>query len=182
MTRTIIAADCDGTLIATHDSWLNLYNRDYQQNLKNEDITHWGIEQFVVPECGNKIFDYLSYPELYEKSLPINGALEGINSLRQLGFKIKYLTSTVPGAAGKKKIWLEKWRFLKPEDEYHETDEKYLYPHDYLIDDNIDNCISSCGKGVLFTQPHNKFSLYNPRATGWDEVRTYFYSESKKWK
>jgi 5'(3')-deoxyribonucleotidase len=177
MTQTIVALDCDGTIIAMHEIWLDLYNTQYKQHLTNEDIKDWGIEKFVIPECGNKIFDYLSYPELYERSVPIDGAIKGVHEIRQLGVKIKYITSTVLEAKGRKKIWLEKWGFLKPEDEYIETSEKYLYPHDYLVDDNVDNCRLSCGQGVLFTQPHNKLSIYTPRCDNWKDVVRFFTKE-----
>jgi len=68
---------------------------------------------------------------------------------------------------------------LKSGDEYHENSEKYLFPYYYLIDVNIDNCKSSCGMGILFTQPHNKSSLYNPRCDSWDSVIEFMKKELK---
>ena len=46
----IIACDVDNVLNNLTESILKVYNSDHNDNLKVEDITSYGIENFVKPE------------------------------------------------------------------------------------------------------------------------------------
>ena len=93
-----ILVDVDGVCADLHSSWLRRYNEDYNDHLIAADITRWQIHEFAKPECGTKIYEYLSDPALYEDTMEIWGALDGINKLRSLGHEVVFVTSGfIPG-------------------------------------------------------------------------------------
>ena len=79
----IVAIDVDGTIADLAEIWLARYNKDWNDNLKKKAWIEWGVDKFVKPECGIKIFDYLEDPTIYDDVLPIEGAKEGVDWLRQ---------------------------------------------------------------------------------------------------
>ena len=79
----LIACDVDGVVANLTKPWLARYNKDWNDNLKIKDIEGWGIQDYVKPECGLKIFNYIKDPSLYDEVLPFSGALNFINTLKE---------------------------------------------------------------------------------------------------
>jgi 5'-nucleotidase len=159
----IIAMDVDGTVAKTIDRWLALYNLDYGDHLKTEDITSWNIEKFMKPECGTCIFEYL-IPSLYDHVLPEIGAKKFVDFARASGYRVVFVTS-VYKEAGAKYEWLMRNDFFagveKPKYDYVEASDKSLIHADILIDDGLHNISSFPGFGLIFDQPWNRESWTN---------------------
>ncbi len=150
-----IAIDVDGTVSNMHQSLLDLYNEDWHDNLTADKITDWDIAQFVKPECGEKIYEYFSHPDLYRNSELISGSLKNVTILRKSGFHIIWATTAAKGSEGRKKEYLSQKYLLYPHDEYIETGMKYLIDADYMIDDFWENFYGFTGTKILYQQPWN---------------------------
>ena len=175
MSQLIIAVDVDDVVANLISAWLRLYNNDYGDLVLQEDITNWNIHEFV--SIGHDIYDYLDRPYLYEYVEPIDGALWGVNKLRQMGFRVVFVTSTNVNQNGQKLKWLQKYGFLpkniKFEQDYIEATDKSLIHCDYLIDDKPENVSHCRGMGLLFDRPHNQRQNL-PRVSDWLDVISFF--------
>lgn len=165
----IVFVDVDDVCCLLSPVWLSLYNRDYNDNLTDEDITDWNIHQFVKPECGLKIYDYLKDRRIYDTVIPRVDAKWGVDQLRELGYRVLFATSCPAEVAGRKFYWLREWGFIKKERDYIEIRDKSLLRGNFMIDDSYDNVRGFTGYGYLLTRPWNKkFQWYN-RVSDWQE-------------
>lgn len=173
--------DNDGVMFDLITPWLCGYNIDWKDNLTPSQILEWDIHKFVKPECGMKIYDYLEDPKIYDKVLPVRGALEGIRALREMGYKILFVTHSTKGHAGRKYVLLKDFGMILDDSEYMEAEDKSHAPCDYLLDDYTYNVSSfKSGTGVLFTAPYNKMSIHAPRVNDWSDAIKYFTKELTK--
>lgn len=179
-----IVCDVDGVVASLLPAWLARYEKDFDHKLTNEDITAWDLKQFVKPECGVKIFDYLHDKTLYDEVLPIPGALAGIEALRELGYRIVFGTASNSSMSGRKLHWLEEHGFLtllfgSMSYDYVELNDKRLLSGSAcaIIDDYPKN-LKGFLHPVLFRQPHNHLGCpdepMTEHADGWTEVVAYF--------
>lgn len=167
----LIMVDVDSTIADLMTEWLKLYNRDYEDSLDVSKINDWAMGNFVKPECGPKIYDYLKLDTLYDNVLPIDGARSGIAHLRNKGHRVVYASSGVYSLAKYK--WLERNGFepgMYAED-YIVVYDKSLLKGDLLVDDRPKN-IEEFGsrKSILFNQPWNQSFSWSRRAYSWHDV------------
>lgn len=171
-----IAIDVDQVVADLHTEWFRLYNIDYNDTLTNDDIIEDQIDQFVKAECGIKIRDYLAMHTLYDNIKPINGALEGVQYLRNLGHRIVYASSCVVGTGDDKLNWLVKHGFTKINPEYKTCNEwvvasdKSWINADIMIDDRPKNIKAFKGVGVVFDAPYNKNCVADARMKSWKDI------------
>lgn len=175
----IVAVDIDSTLADLTSVWLDRYNEDYQDRLSYLDLTKWAIHEFVKPECGTKIYNYLKDRSLYDEIEPYNFALETIELIRSLGHRVIFVTSTPPEGGGCKLLWLRRNGFL-PEgntaSDYYECHDKSLIRADLLIDDGPHNIEAFPGKAILMERPWNESFEWPVRVVSWLEVAAGFKS------
>lgn len=164
----IIGCDVDDVLLNLMESWLRIYNRDFKDNLKKEKITDWDISKFVKPEAKQKIYQYISEPQVFSVAQPIEGALESINILKSKGHRIIYITANSP--LGIKEQWLKGYGFLDKMEDFYLAYDKSLILCDYLIDDRYENVQTAHGKGILVNRPWNKKHDWKLRANNWKEI------------
>ncbi len=162
--------DIDDTIADLITVWLRRYNRKYKDNLKKESLTDWNLALFTKPECGNRIFEFIESPNLYNYIKPMPLALDGISALRNLGFEIVYNTYSTNGAAGSKFRWLQKHGFWKKEDHYIETKSKFLIKGDLMIDDGWHNIEKFAGFSLLIDQPWNRKFNHPNRMYDWKDI------------
>ncbi|MFZ2992558.1 MAG: hypothetical protein WA061_02470 [Microgenomates group bacterium] len=163
----IVSMDADGFIINLHKPWLGRYNYDWNDDLTVEEITEWGMHKLVKPECGTKIYEYIEDPTIYDEAPPIDGAIDGIRYVRDMGYRIVFVTSSTLGASGRKYKWFKDYGLINGLSDYVEMSDKSLIRSDYLFDDYQVNISGFIGKGVLYTQPWNKSSTITPRVFGW---------------
>jgi 5'-nucleotidase len=168
----VIAVDVDAVVLDLITKWLALYNHDYDDDLKYEDIVEWDISKLVKPECGEKMFDYLHYPNLYTDIQPMPGAIEGVQALRNLGARVIFVTAGINFGKFHRLVELG----LLPDSQYEaEKDyivahDKYLIKADILIDDRDLNIKTFPGWGILMDQPWNRAFKSPFRAWDWSYV------------
>jgi len=164
-----VFVDVDGVCANLAPIWLRRYNMDYNDILTEDMIIDWDIHKFVKSICGHKIYEYLKDPRMYDMVYPIEGALKGINELRELGYRVLFATSCAAEVAGRKFYWLKEWGFIKKERDYIEIRDKGLLRGKYMIDDGFHNVNAFTGRGYLLTRPWNKSYLWYHRVGNWDE-------------
>lgn len=171
----VILVDVDGVVADLCSEWLAMYNKDYDDSVTPHDITRWATHEFVKPECGDKIYNYLWLDELYDNVKPIAGSQEGVAQLRAMGHRVVFLTSGIQPA---KIRWLHRHGFLTAEMWQQEKDviiahDKSLIRGDVLIDDGPHNFEGFNGIRILFNQPWNQGARI-PRVRGWRGVVKWF--------
>lgn len=178
MNNDIIAiVDVDDVTAELMGKWLEVYNKEYEDSVEKSQITDWAVHEFVKPLCGRKFYNYLT-KKLYNDISPIEGALDGINKLRQYAHVV-FVTSFIPKTAGAKYEWLLHHGFLDNSKDYVETYSKGLIKADILIDDGWHNIQSFKGHlPILYNQPWNEKYKHHFRAKDWngviDLVRAYY--------
>lgn len=177
---TYVLIDIDDTIGDLVSVWINRYNRKYNDNLIKENITDWNIANFVKPECGEKIYDFIKTPSIYKRVNPIPLSKEGVSELRQY-FDIIFTTSTPHPIQGIKYLWLKEHEFWNEKDHYVETSSKFLIKGSLIIDDNWENILKFSGFGLLFDQPWNKKFKHPNRIHGWEEILDNI-NKFKEWK
>jgi 5'(3')-deoxyribonucleotidase len=171
----IVFVDVDDVCADLMPTWLSRYNKDYDDNLTRESMTEWSLLKRVKPECGEKIYDYLEDPTLYDDVLPIGGAFSGVECLRQRGYRVVFATSATNGAAGSKLRWLIRYGFLQENPkrtypDYVEGYDKGLLLGDVLIDDGPHNVQKFQGYSILMRRPHNQNFQWPVVAENWGDV------------
>lgn len=181
MIRTI-AVDVDSVCAALSPVWCAWYNRDWDDNLQPEDIKAWGTHEFVKPECGLKIYEYIENPKIYDEVKPIKGSQEGVKKLREMGFDIVFATTSTVGTMGRKYHWLVEYGFTDSLKEYIEIGRKELLRVEYLLDDNYSTIEKFPGCGILFLQPWNAvFRFSTICAKNWEDFISIM-SPVMRWK
>lgn len=157
MKQLIIGIDVDGTVADLHTEWLKRYNREYKDTLEVKDWDTWDITTKIKKECGNKIFNYLLDPDLYDIVKPIQDSAQGVMIIRNEGHKILFISTCVPGTEKPKIDWLKRYGYIKSDKEFFSTGEKQYIAVDVLIDDRPAtlHALSKTTLPVLVTQPYN---------------------------
>ena len=148
-----ILIDIDDVCANMAPIWLENYNHTWDDTLKLSDITDWDWSLFVLPHCGKKIFSFLHDDTLYDSVKPVQGSLEGVETLRKLGYNIVF--TTAHDFTNSKFKWLKKHKFSNDINEFVVAHNKNLIKGDYIIDDNYDNFINYDGDKLLYRRPWN---------------------------
>jgi len=171
-----IAIDIDGVVGDVLTPWLNRYNHHYHDNITPKDISEWDIHKFLKPECGLKIYDYLNDPHLYDDVIPYPDTIQYIEKIKELKYRVVWVTSSPAESSGRKFFWLKEYGFITNRKDYVEMTDKSLIRADVLIDDYFVNIDSFVGKGILFSRYWNLSLKNDPRylyAKDWNDVLEY---------
>jgi 5'(3')-deoxyribonucleotidase len=178
--KYVIAVDVDDVVLNLVDILLEVYNNDYQDDLKREDISIWNIVPFVKPECGEKILAYFEDPSLYWAINPVKDSLEGVKFLRLLGHRIIFVTHSTIGAAGAKLKKLLELGYLTDQQDYIECADKSLVRANFIIDDKYETIKNFQGIGILYRQPWNAGDEHKFVVSNWKEIVNLFRIMSEK--
>lgn len=175
MRQPTILVDVDEVVADLLGTWLHRYNVKYDDRLAREDITEWDLTEFVKPECGDKIYEFLGDYFIYDDVPPIPGALRGVEKLRSLG-RVVFVSSANAATMAAKVHWLERWGLLEDDPRHSNlvyAHDKSLVRGDILIDDGPHNVGAFPGETILFDQYHNRSHAHPRRARDWDSVCWY---------
>lgn len=170
----IIALDIDGVIAGLLPTWVKWYNFDYRDNLDYRQIDQWDMTPFVKDVCGKDIYAYIKNPKIYDEVKLIHNSLWGVDSLKSMGYRIIYVTSTPVGCEGRKFSYLNDHGFQVSRKDYFEAEDKSLIASDYLVDDRDLNVTTAWGQGIVFTAEYNKTLTGYPRVNNWMEVVDFF--------
>ena len=150
MKTLTVALDADGVLLDIVTPWLAKYNREAGDTLRYEDITTW-LWPLKYAEWTEARKDLLRTPDLYAAARPIQGALDGVNTLLDQGHRLVVVTHDFPTHL-KSKIWALRYWFPVLEHVVFAKNKRNAVRYDVLVDDAIHN-----NPEVLFAQPWNNY-------------------------
>lgn len=178
MTRAnsiVIAVDIDGTVADLYTELFRMYNEDFNDNITYReamggyDSKTWKLK----PECTD-IESYFERPHLYDNVQPMQGALEGIKYLRELGYRIVFNSTCFINRSDDKLKWLVRETFLKDTKrlfkDWMVVSDKSLINAHIMIDDRPENIYKFKGIGIIFDQPYNQDAIADARLKGWDDI------------
>jgi 5'(3')-deoxyribonucleotidase len=168
----VIAVDVDGTIYPLQKELIEMYNKQFDENLCLEDIRAFKL---------TKIFKMLNEDELNEmidstkyNLIPYDNAVDVINKLSETHRIVFYTSCTSRFNANLKLLWLERFfGNLKPTVVLTRSqDDKNLGGFDIIIDDNPDVIKRYADKWpVLFSQPWNQYGCSAGFVcSGWNDV------------
>ena len=105
---------------------------------------------------------------LYENMPVVEGALDGVNYLRSLGYEIIFCT--IYDYNNRKWDWLNRNNFTHNPNEYVVAHNKNLIKGDIIIDDNIDNFKNYDGDKLLYRQTWNTKFKTRYEVHNWKEI------------
>lgn len=172
----IVACDADGITCDLHVEWLRRYNRDYDDTFSYEKWTKWNVHELVKPECGKKIYDYLRDPDLYDYVQPVEGSLDGVAAIREMGHEVFFVTANAFGMTDQKARWFIRHGFCKdsgnmlPADYVPMLNKNYLDAY-LLIDDgghNVRDWIEKRSRpAIMLDRPWNAHMLDDVHSAFW---------------
>ena len=166
-----IFVDMDDVLADTFGKHIELYNKDFNENIKLEDIESGEIWENVPEDRKQSILDHV-----YEEGFFINlePLKDSIEVMRALSEKHEvYIASAAmefPLSLKEKSDWLDKYfPFI---DWKHRIlcGNKFILKGDLLIDDRSYNLEKFDGDTLLFTTPHNRLDKGFERVSSWKEI------------
>ncbi|UFT98297.1 5'(3')-deoxyribonucleotidase [Radiobacillus kanasensis] len=174
--RTLLI-DMDSVICDLMTEWHKRYNEDYKDNLHVGKLTSWKSEQFVKPECGKKIYDYLKEPGLFLRLKPLPNAIEVIDRLHKQ-FDILIVTSSVSTAFQEKEQWIEEYLPFIGKHNIIFSHRKNMVVGDLLFDDaphNLEGFLSKGRLAVAMDYPYNQ-NISVPRVQNWLDFEQFVLS------
>jgi 5'-nucleotidase len=178
MNKKIIAIDLDEVLNNLHSDWLDVYNLEFNDNMKASDIHSWAIDEYVKPEAKNKIMDYLLEPGFF-LGLGIKPHAQEITEWLSSYYELYIVTAYHPYVCRDKADWVEKHFPHIGTKNIIFCNNKGLIIADYLIDDGGHNVEAfTSGNPLLFDASWNKYlgDKYL-RVKNWVDIERYFFAE-----
>ena len=154
-----ILFDMDGVVMDTMSSWLRMYNRDYNDGLKADDIVSSTIEKYLKPECGEGIYEYLRIKGFFRQAQPYPEAKDGIQNLFNTENDIWFVATPAPGAEyfmNETIEWVEEHFPQIGSGKIIFCLHKGIINGHILIDDVFENFDGFRGVKVLFQRPWNQ--------------------------
>jgi 5'(3')-deoxyribonucleotidase len=115
MGNKIIAVDCDLVLVDTVIGWWDDLLRKYQLNKLGSEVLNIETKypynlssMFEIPE-GDDPVGYWKSSTLYEGLKPIEGSVEVLSKLKEMGYDIVVVSRVTGDHAESKCKWLKKW-------------------------------------------------------------------------
>lgn len=163
----IFVVDLDGVLRDIFSQMIKLYNNEFGESLKPEDVKDYDVE-VSFPKAHAAYGS--SYHYFFEKhadyvfllSPPMEGAVEAVKRLKEYG---KIIIATIQPTTHNKILslkWLDKWGVLY--DEIRFVDTKAGVKCDYFMEDYPKNMEGADGLKILIDAPYNQ-GVY--KVNGW---------------
>ena len=175
MNKFVVAVDVDNVVNDLVEKLIELYNRTYSANLKFEDFTNYDFFKCLQYDDAQRLMDLFDERELWDSLSPRDGAQRGIKHFINQGYDVYFATDASPITFPWKVEWLRKYFSMVPENNIICINNKGLLQANVLIDDNIDNLLSSqyydrvCIDYAWNRDVHDEVYAIN-RAHNWDEI------------
>lgn len=150
----------DDTIADMTTPWIVWINRIFGTSFNPRDgFPVWRFDKHpAFAMVGGRAFDFVS-PYSYDKDIiaPFPGALEAVDTLRLLGYPIRFVTSCINGTQAAKLQWLKRHGFIVDETEFLPLSDKSEAPVHILVDDGFHNVEAfRRGLAILVNRAHNK--------------------------
>lgn len=168
--------DMDSVICDLMSEWHRRYNEDYQDQLTVDKLLCWRSENYVKPECGMKIYDYLDEPGIFLKLKAYPFAVEVLQRLTA-SYEILIVTSSRTYAYTEKEQWVEEHLPFIGKRNLIFTHRKEMIYGDLLFDDAPHNLLAFQKTGrtaVAMDYPYNR-DLAVERVKNWLEFEKWVH-------
>jgi 5'(3')-deoxyribonucleotidase len=185
--KMIIACDIDGVLNNLVEETLNLYNSRSGKNIQVSDITSYNFSDCLPREDAEGIISLFKEKCLWDSLKPVQGSQKILKQLIKKGHQIYLATATNPINFSWKIDWLKRYFPFIPEDNIIRIMDKSLLKTDILVDDCLDNLISSSAERITLNYPWNQNELKDyaygiRRAYSWNDIVNIINNIAKEMK
>lgn len=167
--KKVIAIDLDDVLADLVESWVEVVNKNENENVRSCDIKCWDIKKYF--KCNKKVFTYLTYD--FFRGLPVKKDSQEIVKKLSKIYDVYIATSAtkIPDSLKAKVEWLnEHFPFISA-DKIVLCGDKSVIKADIMIDDGVHNLKAFSGEKILFDAPHNRDCNEFTRAKNWNEIK-----------
>lgn len=161
----ILVFDIDGILNNLAEKTIEVYNSRSNKNIQISDITSYNFYDCLSKEDADGIVSLFKEKSLWNSLKPLEGSQNGLKQLIKKGHQIYLATATDPINFEWKISWLKQYFPFVPADNVIRIMNKSLLKADVIIDDCLDNLISSFAERVVLDHPWNQ-----------NELKDYAYS------
>ncbi len=166
-----IFVDMDEVLANTYERHIELYNEEFDQDLKLEDIAYGEVWQ-NVPEAHQKsVHKHAKTKGFYLDLVPKKDSISVMKALYEK-YEVYIATAATqfPYSLYEKSVWLEKhFPFIEWQHQIM-CGHKFILRGDLLIDDRTYNLNKFVGDTYLFNAKHNLKEQNHKRVYSWLEI------------
>jgi len=168
----IILIDLDNVAADLMKKWLDTYNSEYNDDLRAEQITTWGIETFASKCSPREFHNIIERAEFFADLDVFPNAVEVTARLQASGHELYFVTATPydnPTAGYDKYNWVQKYFPHLGKTRVIQAHHKHMVKGDLLFDDGPINLQNFPGIKIAMDFAYNKNVPVNYRVTNWLE-------------
>ena len=170
-----IAVDVDGIINNLIPRAIAVYNERYNASLVLDDFDKYKIEECLAHKEAQRFLDIFKEEEFWGSLTPLKDSIWGVKQFVESGYDVYFATATHYSNFAWKVEWLKHFFGMVPEKKIICIHNKELLKVDVLIDDCIDNLLSSIWfERVTLDYPWNRdiwdetYGIH--RAYNWIEI------------
>ena len=168
-----LLVDMDGVVARLMEKWLAVYNAEYHDNLRPEDIKTWHAEQYARKCSPGEFNAIINRPGFFADLEVMPYAIEITKKLQDQGNTIYFVTATPYDSqtAGYDKMqWVDRHFPHIGKDHVIQAHHKNMVKGDLLLDDGPSNLEHFPGVKVAFDAPYNRNVHANYRISYWPQL------------
>ncbi|MEZ4811198.1 MAG: 5'(3')-deoxyribonucleotidase [Allomuricauda sp.] len=166
-----IFVDMDEVIADAYGAHLELYNNEFNAQLKLEDCFGKEAWQCVPEEHQSSIKGHTWRVGFFKELKVIPGSQEVLFELsKKYEVYIASAAMEFPQSLREKSDWLDENFPFIPWQNRILCGNKYILKGDVLIDDRSRNLRNFDGRSIIFTSPHNTNTTDFERANNWEEI------------
>ena len=166
-----IFVDMDDVLADTYGKHIELYNKEYQEQLCLSEITHGEVWQNVPEIHQTSIQKHVLTPGFFRELNPIKDSQHVMEALfNKHEVYIATASTQFPNSLIEKSDWLDEYFPFINWQHRIMCGHKFILRGDLLIDDRAYNLEMFDGDTFLFSSPHNIYEERFTRVSSWIEI------------
>lgn len=167
----VVYLDMDEVLADTYSAHIDIYNRDYRENLTLAECMGYEVWQCVPEERRQSVRDHARTEGFFSALNPIEGSIQVVEELsKKHEVYIASAAMQFPNSLREKSDWLDAYFPFIPWQHRILLGHKHVLQGDILIDDRTFNLQRFKGRPLLFTSPHNIHENHFERVHNWEEI------------
>jgi len=167
----IIFVDMDEVIADAYRAHIDLYNEEFNAQLKMEDCHGKEAWQCVPEEHQQSIKGHTWRAGFFEGLNVIPDSQEVLFELnRKHEVYIASAAMEFPQSLREKSDWLDRYFPFIPWQKRILCGDKFILKGDVLIDDRSKNLKNFNGRAIMFTSPHNVHTNHFERADTWQDI------------
>ncbi|WP_422104425.1 5' nucleotidase, NT5C type [Winogradskyella sp.] len=166
-----IFVDMDDVLACTYEKHIELYNKDYQQQLSLAEIVSGEVWQNVPEQHQKSIREHASQLGFFADLEPKKDSQQVMEVLCQkYNVYIATAATQFPNSLKEKSVWLDQYFPFITWQHRIMCGHKHILHGDLLIDDRSYNLKHFNGDTFLFDSPHNQHETNYTRVYSWLDI------------